>query len=405
MKRHPVAAAALLALAVGFSGWSVSQAPNADKAADPAPAKAAKPPTEDELHALVAAGGVVRLPAGRYELTRTLTVRAAGTSILGDGPERTVIVWKGGADKPAVEFAGGSFFFRLEGLTVLGPRTTLNLPGLDAEPMDDTKCGIGLAMGYTRAAGEEGTGTITGTGIVTQVEVRGFDVGVQIGRDKAGQRVGGVCASEVLFDQLKCAQCKDGVRVEGGGNSLNFRFRMLNLARCWTGVTVTSGSCLTIDSGSATHVGGYRGPRDLGAILTVNSGGVFALRDFRSENSPSGRLMSCSVGEATATVEVSGCESSGPSVQDRRGAIRDKDRLAAWGTGNCNLTFRNNLILDGGGVGFESKPAMLGGAVRIENNRTLTGSDAFRDSGIGLKPAAVIQVNNKLVRRTGVPVS
>lgn len=363
---------------------------------------------EDALQArLDAGGGVVSLPPGRVVLTRTLRVVCPGTTLRGEGPTRTTLVWEGPRDQPAVECRRDSWWFSLEDFSLEYPagRTEANfqMPGYtaghhtagDGGRFDARDESTGLAFGVSDWA----NGTCTGNGRVVRVGVSGFDTAVRIGN----QRNGGVAASEIVFDSLHLTYARHAVRVDSW-NALNFRFRQLALFRCWDGIAVARGGSVSVDAGGSTHVGHYAGPDDYGAVLHIESGGAFSLKNFRAEGSPSGCLVRNRVAEASTTLVVEGCESSGDTFAAFPGGIPDADRYAVTVAGNASAGVRHNRFVDAGLVRLRTFKGLAGGFLDLRGNHYLERHPEV--DVVGERPANAVYsgAGNRPVTTGGVPV-
>lgn len=149
----------------------------------------------------------------------------------------------------------------------------------------------GIGLWLSRATGG---GTNGGQAIISRVNVAGFATGCRLGTS------GGTATSEILFSG--CSAKSNTIGFEPMDyNTLDLKFDMLSLGANDYGIFTNTAGQVTVDGGSASN--------NRKADFHFGTGGVFAIRNFRSEGTM--RLFEPGTTTATTVVTIESCEVEG----------------------------------------------------------------------------------------------
>lgn len=272
------------------------------------------------LRGKVESGKSVELPAGTFTLTQPVKVSNRGVTIAGAGAINTTILCT--STTGAFRFWDGSEYSSLRDLYLVGPGRSAS-----------GSYGIGWGNDPTRP----GAGAVTRGLLMEGVIAENFDDVMRLGTEE------GCCVDGSLINRCNLSNGNRLAYLTGGGNTLNITFRNCYFYSANNGLFVKSASNIWIEGGGATAVGHRTGtdPTQWGATLRSEWGGMYGIKAFRHEDSPSGyAIVNASGGPSAALLDS---VETGISF-DATGQERHMSLIAGTGT----VELRNCISYDAG---------------------------------------------------------
>lgn len=288
------------------------------------------------LAALTAAGEAVALylPAGRYRITRTLSLprkgvrEARGTTIVGEDPLKTVLVWDGAAGERMLDY--GAWYATLGRLTFDGAG----------------RAGIGVAHGPEFVTANEFLDCV----------FQNLGLGIEAGK----METAGIAETSVM--RCRFYRCDVGVKLRNF-NSLDWWFWRCRFEDCGTALT-------NLDGAGNFHAYECVFLRSREADISIRNTGYLSFRDNLSIGSRA---------FFTARAADAGCQ-----LTFQRNRIYDTTDVAAIRIANLGpASLIDNLIV--------SRPGQAGPAVQARSATGLAiGNRYSAPAGAALKAGAVV---------------
>lgn len=213
-------------------------------------------------------GVVIELPVGTVVMTDKLTLgrgayQYGSVGLIGQSRRLTLIDYQGPSDRAAI-FSDGQSEAVLGNFSLLGPGRGGGAVGTS----------VGIAFGAS-----SGSGTQNISNRVLPIGLDGFQTGLYIGGYDENGPAGNIAASELTFDDVRAQRCTTAI-LTTDQNTLNIRFKEINLSLNGTGVNFHTASSCYVDHGECSQ-------NSVVDITVPNGGsaGIFEVRNVRSEDS------------------------------------------------------------------------------------------------------------------------